>query len=300
MLILRTCRQKIEQLAFSPDNRGFAAVGRSGAYWWPALDGSQGRKLAERTWGRSNLGFDPSGEYLAVSSATTVNLYHLTDGSSRPSLRLHSGIWVAASPTEPVFVFCTQVTAPIEAWRLSADGSVARMWSAKPAGPTSPPVFSPDGTWFVQFEFLGWQAEGHSFRLVVRQPHTGGVIRAVGVRTFPWGVPAISTDGERIAVGHEKHLFICGLAADVPLLADIRNDSLKHFTGVAFHPSGQFLAATSNDTTVKLYDTATWQLARTFTWNVGRLRSVAFSPDGTRAAVGSDTGKVVVWDVDLL
>ena len=37
----------------------------------------------------------------------------------------------------------------------------------------------------------------------------------------------------------------------------------------------------------------------TFTWDVGRLRSVAFSPDGTRAAVGSDTGKVVVWDVDL-
>ena len=75
--------------------------------------------------------------------------------------------------------------------------------------------------------------------------------------------------------------------------------SRMHLTGLAFHPSGQYLAATSNDTTVKVYDTVTWRLAKTFTWNVGRLRSVAFSPDGARAAVGSDTGKVVVWDVDL-
>ena len=73
----------------------------------------------------------------------------------------------------------------------------------------------------------------------------------------------------------------------------------KHFTGIAFHPSGRYLAATSNDATVKLYDTATWTVARTFAWDIGRLRSVAFSPDGTRAAVGSDTGKVLVWDVDV-
>ena len=72
-----------------------------------------------------------------------------------------------------------------------------------------------------------------------------------------------------------------------------------HFTGIAFHPSGQYLAATSNDTTVKFYDTNTWQLARTFTWNIGRLRSIAFSPDGMLAAVGSDTGRILVWDVDL-
>ena len=79
----------------------------------------------------------------------------------------------------------------------------------------------------------------------------------------------------------------------------ILNDSPSHFTGIAFHPSGRYLAATSNDETVKLYDTASWQIAKSFTWNVGRLRSVAFSPDGTLAAAGSDTGRVVVWDVDL-
>jgi WD40 repeat protein len=49
---------------------------------------------------------------------------------------------------------------------------------------------------------------------------------------------------------------------------------------------------------VKLYDVASGELTKVFTWDIGRTRSVAFSPDGTLAAAGSDTGKVVVWDVD--
>jgi WD40 repeat protein len=50
---------------------------------------------------------------------------------------------------------------------------------------------------------------------------------------------------------------------------------------------------------VKFSDTTIWNVARTFTWDIGRMRSVAFSPDGALAAAGSDRGKVVVWDVDL-
>jgi WD40 repeat protein len=59
------------------------------------------------------------------------------------------------------------------------------------------------------------------------------------------------------------------------------------------------LAATSNDATVKLYDAATWKMVRAFDWDVGRLRSIAFSPDGMLPAAGGDKGKIVVWDVDL-
>jgi WD40 repeat protein len=81
--------------------------------------------------------------------------------------------------------------------------------------------------------------------------------------------------------------------------ATIESDTRKHLTDLAFHPSGRYLAATSNDKTVKLYDTATWNVARSFTWNVGRVRSVCFSPDGTLAAAGGENGQIVVWDVDL-
>ena len=59
------------------------------------------------------------------------------------------------------------------------------------------------------------------------------------------------------------------------------------------------LLVSQDKETVKLLDTATGTEARTFTWELGRMRSVCFSTDGTLAAAGSDKGQVVVWDVDL-
>jgi WD40 repeat protein len=109
---------------------------------------------------------------------------------------------------------------------------------------------------------------------------------------------AVSADGRCLAGLFGRTVLIWDPADPDRPPANLTNDLRQAFTGIAFHPSGRHLAATSNDETVKLYDPATRRLAKTFTWRVGRLRSVAFSPDGTRAAVGSDTGHVVVWDMD--
>ena len=76
------------------------------------------------------------------------------------------------------------------------------------------------------------------------------------------------------------------------------NSSRKHFTAAAFSPDGKWLATTSNDTTVTMWDTTTWQPVQRFAWKIGRLRAVAFAPDGLTCAAGSDTGKVVLFDVD--
>ena len=108
------------------------------------------------------------------------------------------------------------------------------------------------------------------------------------------GPVAVSPDG--LTVCHITANKVC-VTPDRRFAFRCRRDDRKYLTDIAFHPSGKYLAATSNDKTVKLYDTATWRLATTFTWNIGRMRSIAFSPDGMLAAVGSDSGKVVVWDV---
>ena len=34
-------------------------------------------------------------------------------------------------------------------------------------------------------------------------------------------------------------------------------------------------------------------------WEIGPMCSIAFAPDGMRAAAGSGKGKIVVWDIDL-
>ena len=76
-------------------------------------------------------------------------------------------------------------------------------------------------------------------------------------------------------------------------------DRGTHVQDLCFTPDGRYLFTVSNDTTVKVRDTATWEAVKSYTWKAGKLRCLDVSRDGTLAAVGSATGKVVVWDVDL-
>ena len=73
----------------------------------------------------------------------------------------------------------------------------------------------------------------------------------------------------------------------------------KHFAGLAIHPSGKWLAAAGLDGAVTLWNTQTWTVLRNWVWDEGQARSVCFSADGTLAAAGTNTGKIVVWDLDL-
>ncbi len=145
-------------------------------------------------------------------------------------------------------------------------------------------------------------AESHGntrTRVSIRSTATGELLAAGRVPFREVFALALAPDGGCAVVQAETSLLVYAPENLKAAPRKIANDSKKHFTGIAFHPSGRYLAATSNDATVKLYDTATWEVARTFTWDIGKMRSVAFSPDGSLAAAGSDTGKVVVWDVDL-
>ncbi|VTT98003.1 wd-repeat protein : WD repeat protein OS=Streptomyces sviceus ATCC 29083 GN=SSEG_01371 PE=4 SV=2: WD40: WD40 [Gemmataceae bacterium] len=172
----------------------------------------------------------------------------------------------------------------------------------------SVPVYSEAtrGIW-VCMEFLPGEerffvTENHGntrTRVSVRALETGELVAAARFPQRETLGLAVSPNGERAVVVSEMSLFVYDPSNLKAAPRKVKNDNRKHFTAVAFHPSNRYLAATSNDQTVKLYDTTTWTVAKTYTWDVGRMRSVAFSPDGTLAAAGSDTGKVVVWDVDV-
>ncbi len=142
-------------------------------------------------------------------------------------------------------------------------------------------------------------ARGGTSRLAIRGAATGQVTRDLVCPAKELANVAASPDARWCVLMAGRALWVWDGTDWGAGPKKLPSDTRFHFTGIAFHPSGRFLAATSNDATVKLYDTTTWDVARTFTWDIGRMRSIAFSPDGTLAAAGSDTGKVVVWDVDL-
>jgi WD40 repeat protein len=73
-------------------------------------------------------------------------------------------------------------------------------------------------------------------------------------------------------------------------------------SGVAYSADGRRLATCGWDDSVRVYDVDNGlapRLLETYDWKVGRLFTVAFSPDGTLAAVGGDCGDyLLAWDVE--
>jgi WD40 repeat protein len=104
-------------------------------------------------------------------------------------------------------------------------------------------------------------------------------------------------DGRTVVFSIGPRLYVW----DADTGAELREvrDKGPHVQDLTFTPDGRYLFTVSNDTTVKVREIATWEVAKSYTWKAGALRCVEVSPDGTLAAAGSVTGKIVVWDVDV-
>jgi WD40 repeat protein len=112
------------------------------------------------------------------------------------------------------------------------------------------------------------------------------------VRFSPDGHRLASRGGWRIRVWDANR-------EDHPLNRELRGHA-KDVTSIAWSPDGRLLLSGSLDETVRLWDPRTGRQLGCYDWGIGPIRSVAFSPDGTTAAVGGgQRDAIVVWDVDV-
>ncbi|MBN9120925.1 MAG: WD40 repeat domain-containing protein [Planctomycetes bacterium] len=141
--------------------------------------------------------------------------------------------------------------------------------------------------------------------------HVGDELRFVWVRSSnrvagSFAVPpeagrvtrwALAPDSARVAWLTERGLYLRRLDDPATLELPAAEGELRR--GLAFHPSGRTLAYTTG-TTVRLLDADTLVEVRAFDWGTGKVRAVAFSPDGLRAAVSAEGGKgwVTVFDLE--
>ncbi len=79
----------------------------------------------------------------------------------------------------------------------------------------------------------------------------------------------------------------------------LANEHVKPITGLAFSPSGRFLASSSQDGTIKVRELPSGRILRTLRGHSGAVNAVAYSPDGLRlATAGQDDWMVLLWPVD--
>src|SRR5262249_26239311 len=106
---------------------------------------------------------------------------------------------------------------------------------------------------------------------------------------------AFSPDGRHLAAIEGAYLRVWDTGTRVPVAYN-RAGRRKH-TALAFTPDGGRLVTASGDTSVRLWDTASWGEGGGPDWGIGGISCVAAAPDGRRWAAGGSTGGVVIGDV---
>jgi WD40 repeat protein len=280
-------RSSVWGLAFAPDGRTLASCGGGKLRLWD-FAANTGRALDGHSRHATALSFAPDGQELAV-----LALGHLWRGrldgepaTARHVTTGHPG-QVAYSP-DGRFLACGNCV--WEGRKLIASGSDA------PPGLPHGLAFAPDGTLAVA-RWLQRPGRRGDNTVHLTDPATGRLKATLTGHTDVASCLAFRPDGAVLAAACRARL----LAWDVVSGRQLTRIALdrKHFQAVTFTPDGRFLAAVRNDATARFWDAHTWQPARAFEWGIGPLVSLALAPDGLRAAAGSKTGKVVVWDLDL-
>jgi WD40 repeat protein len=307
MRVLRTTGGEVVALAFSASGDALAAaVPNHGLFLWNLNDGGDdGVHLdSSATLQTRALHFTPDGRSLAWFAGQSRKVYNRDQRRAAVTKFATPGRLIGMTQTPDGGRLVTQHIFPEPAligwsgagvdweqdWSINTESLSVHTVAACPTGKRLAVLCRetrPGRFWDM-----------NPIQLELRSA-VNGIVRARTKYPPKYGGPLLfSPDGTQVVGSNDMTLLVWpvpGLGAATL----IRNDSRKHFTSLAYHPTGRHLFAASNDGTVHVFDTTTWERVRRFKWGLGRLRSVAVSPDGTLAAAGGDRGEVAFWDVDL-
>lgn len=288
-------------VAWSPDRQWFATGDSNGEVrLWRALEGEHLLTLTGHTGWIRSVAFSPSGQRLASGSEDgTVKIWEVSDGRCLNTLQDHREKVrsVAFDPTGEMLISggddCT-----VKLWKVP-EGQCLKTFQAHPEFVLAV-AFHPGGHIIAS----GGDDQGINLWNI----ETGACIKTLQGCADSILSIALSPDGRWLASGSEDHtvsvwpinqneILEAQEAHSCPQILQRHQDWVW---SVAFSPDSQFLASSSADETIRL-----WQVDRENQWKCVKIlqghthwiRSLAFHPLGHQLISGSDDQTLRIWEI---
>ena len=280
-------------VALSPDGSTLAAVmGFDQVHLWDLGTGTNTAILEGHTGRLNAVVFSPDGAILASgSSDRTVKLWDVAMAAEITTLEAPDGSWISALAFSPDgrMIASGDARGQVKLWDVaSGDRTAAYGDDVHGIGSLA---FSPDGT------ILAAGSAG----LAMWDLATGTSILA---GQFPDAVHAVSftPDGTALALARADRETLS--IWKVPPGTDRAALSIEYPAyaySAAFSPDGSIVVSGTlvigNVDLLEVRDVATGTLIATLEGHGGTIGSLAFSPDGSTFASGSEDGTAQVWDL---
>lgn len=234
--------------------------------------------------------FSPDGRLVASGDDdSTVKLWDVATGQLRRTLQGHHDDvrGLAFSPDGTRLVSAGKDGLLI-LWQVQSGANLRQMGPEPEARAVA---FSPDGHWIAS----AGGADGQAGQVTLWAAGDGTVAARCSGHDQEARAVIFAPDGSVIASGGaDGQLLLWGVPSGTRLRGTNVGTSLN---ALAWSPDGATILAGCDDNTVKLFETNSLTLRRTFAGHTDGVRAVAFAPNGVLAASGSWDNRIKLWNV---